>query len=321
MVLKLVCPTCCGVLQEVESLVKCESCSHEYRVIDGCVDFVGSSTNREEELQFYNQRYEKFESSFFPERLEYEIEEIWRDRLFPSCQDILKALADLDNKSTLCLGNGSSLKELYFAKRGANVCISDLSLSAILRTKRIASREIDCGSISFHAIDALHLPFADSSLDVVYGYAFVHHLADKVSFLEEAFRVLKGNGVCVFFDDSYSWLWHTLKMRFMRPLRNYSHKRSGISPQDYRASMAGGFKEQEIQAWGLEAGFSGEYFYIKHELLTYLWLRGMEKLLRLGPRNMIVRLVGSFLSNIDDVGGRFAQYRKNMVRIVWGFKK
>lgn len=321
MAVELVCPACHGILFLSSSTAKCTACLGEYRMEGGSIDFVGSSSDKGDERDFYERRYSENKDMLSQKVIEYETEGVWRDRLFPSGQDILNALSCVKGKTILCLGNGLSLKEFYFAKQGADLCISDLSFSAINNSKKIASSAFSSNKIKFHAIDALQLPFMDSSLDIVYGYAFVHHLPDKVLFLQEVSRVLKNDGVCVFYDDGYSCIWHSLKMSLLKGLMNYSHRKTGISPEDHKASISGGFTEEEIRDWGMAARFSSVYIFKKREFLTYFWLRGMEKIFRLDKKILLVRLVGTFLSIVDGAFAVLRFYRENMIRLVWGFRK
>ena len=45
-------------------------------------------------------------------------------------------------------------------------------------------------------VDALAIPFANESFDVVIGTHLVHHLASPVNFFKEASRILKPGGYC-----------------------------------------------------------------------------------------------------------------------------
>jgi len=165
------------------------------------------------------------------------------------------------------------------------------------------------------------LPFEDSSFDIIYGFAFVHHLSDKVSFLKEVYRVLKTGGKCIFFDDAFSPIWHLSKRSFLSPLMKYIHKRRGISPEDLRATLEGGFTKKQIEEWGMSVGFY-HYFFIRKEFLLYFWLRGMKKVFGSDNSNRVLYFVASLLSVIDSsVGSVSRLYQNNMIRLVWGYSK
>ena len=66
----------------------------------------------------------------------------------------------------------------------------------------------------FQKADALKLPFPDSSFDKVYSIAVLHHIPSKrlrKKFLEEAGRVLKGNGFLIL----TAWRFHQKKEIFL----------------------------------------------------------------------------------------------------------
>lgn len=322
MPIKLVCPRCQGTLYKKQSTRKCANCHKEFLSIDGCIDFAGEADGgNSKEKNFYEQVYNRVGSLNSEKRFGYKTEGIWFDRVFPSGKDILSRLSDLSDKDILCLGNGTSLKELYFAKKGASLWISDLSLGAVLQVKNSAPKAFQGFDVRYHAIDALHLPFEDSSLDVVYGFAFVHHLSNKVPFLKEAYRVLKPEGMCIFFDDAFSPIWQLSKTSLLKPLMQYIHKKRGISPEDLRATLEGGFTKRQVKEWGNGSGFQ-DYFFIKRELLLYLWLRCTKKVFGCDQSNGVVHFVASILLMLDRAMASISRlYQDNMIRLVWGYKK
>jgi len=52
-------------------------------------------------------------------------------------------------------------------------------------------------NVDFKVADYLHMPFDDSSVDVVWAFESVCHTAQKIDFYKEAFRVLKPKGKVV----------------------------------------------------------------------------------------------------------------------------
>jgi len=101
----------------------------------------------------------------------------------------------------------------------------------------------------------------------------------------------------------------------------YVHKKRGISPEDLRATLEGGFTREQIEKWGVAAGFLS-YFFIRREFLLYFWIRGMKKIFNLDQNNLIVHFVGSLLSLIDTTTASISRlYQNNMIRLVWGYEK
>ena len=261
MPIKLVCPICQGTLYKKQSTRKCANCHKEFLSIDGCIDFTGEADDENsKEKNFYGELYSREGRVNSEKRFAYKTEGIWFVSVFPSGKDILFRLSDLSNKEVLCLGNGTSMKEFLFSMKGAKLCISDLSIGAVLQVKNTLRKASQDFGVQFHAIDALHLPFEDSSVDVVYGFAFVHHLSDKITYLNEVYRVLKPKGICVFFDDAFCPIWQSSKKGILKPLMQYVHKKRGISPEDRHATWEGGFKREQIETWGTAAGFSRYFF-------------------------------------------------------------
>ena len=82
----------------------------------------------------------------------------------------------------------------------------------------------------FAGIDAENLPFADASVDIVYGYAFVHHLPDLDRFLAETARVLRPGGRAVFLDAAYAPLWDGSKRTWLHGAARDSPTRSTRFP-------------------------------------------------------------------------------------------
>lgn len=326
MAINPVCPKCKRAFHKKASRVICLFCQAEYGLVEGCIDFVEGEENRTKDKIYYDRIYNNLDSrkteKYLPRKnFDQIIREIWFDKTFPSGKDILSKLPNLRNKEILCLGNGASMKEIYFAINGGSLWISDLSIDAVLKAKNSLPLNLSRLKVQFHAIDATQLPFENESLDVVYGYAFVHHLPDKLPFLREIFRVLKRGGMCIFFDNAFSPIWQRLKTGLLKPLMQHIHKKRGISPEDLRATLEGGFTKDQVIDWGFESGFNS-YFFIKKELLLYFWLRGTKKVFNRDRDNRVVYLVGSMLSFFDSILESASRlYQDNMIRVVWGYRK
>jgi len=153
----LVCPKCRGGLIKQHIINKCTHCQEEYVEVDGCIDFVTGERKDQEDKKYYDDIYDKAGRPLSEEKFIDEIHKIWFDRTFPSGKDILFKLSNLHNKDILCLGNGTSLKEFYFAMKGSSLLVSDLSLKAILQVKNTIPIDFRRLDVRFHAIDALHL--------------------------------------------------------------------------------------------------------------------------------------------------------------------
>ena len=243
-------------------------------------------------------------------------------RQWQASQDLrqfLASLGDLEGKTVLLLGNGVSSRELYLLLLGARCVSSDLSLTAIHTAKKtfLASEfaEQFADRIEFHAVDALHLPFADASFDLVYGRAFVHHLQDLHTFFSEVGRVLKQGGQCRFLDDAYCPGWQFLKRTVLHPLQQYSHRRHGISPADLAATKKGGFTRSEVEQLARTHGFR-EVLFERYLFWEYFCTRGT---LKLGGQFLLPVLL-PLCRGADAVLARCGGFtRRHGVRLMWGF--
>ena len=136
------------------------------------------------------------------------------------------------------------------------------------------------------------------------------------------FRVLSPGGVCVFFDDAFSPIWHLSKQTILKPFMRYIHKRRGISPEDLRATMENGFKEREILEWGRAVGFDSDYFFVRREFLLYFFRRALKKVFCSDLNRPSVHFFASLLGSIDRILRKVSKlYQKNMIHVVWGYRK
>jgi len=98
----------------------------------------------------------------------------------------------------LDVGCGIGGSSLYLAaKYGAQV--DGVTLSPVQAARAtVRSREAGFGDRArFQVADALHLPFADDTFDLVWSLESGEHMPDKAAFLQECCRVLKPGGVFI----------------------------------------------------------------------------------------------------------------------------
>jgi ubiquinone/menaquinone biosynthesis C-methylase UbiE len=148
----------------------------------------------------------------------------------------------------------------------------------------------------------------------------VHHLSNITGFLNEVMRVLTPGGRCVFMDDAYSPIWHLVKSRLLGSLMRYSHRKSGISPEDLRFSMSGGFRESILGKLIKQSGAIP--WFQRSSFFQYLWSRGTGKLLSNNFRKTIyASKIANIVYSLDKICERKDLFRRNLIRLVWGLKK
>ena len=290
-----------------------------YVARDGVFDFVVDPSRRSE-----RDHYDAFYAGRKPIRISVETcRQIWNDRRVPEHRFLLQSLGPLEGKTILLLGNANSLKELFFLRCGARVVWTDLSLKSMqyMRTIFRMSEFYSNGyeDIDFYAVDALHTPFPDGFFDLVYGYAFVHHIQDLPGLFAELYRCLKPGGQCRFFDNAYSPAWQRSKTTFLRPLQMFAHRRSGISPEDRIASEKGGFREEVVATLMQEAGFHSLLFK-RLSFFQHLAVQGSEKVI--ANIGSLRTLLSCLFAPLDDFCSRHTTFmERHGVSLVWGFDK
>jgi len=108
-------------------------------------------------------------------------------------------------RSVLEIGCGAAVDLIRFARGGAVVTGVDIAPSAIALAR--ANFEQQGMSADLRIADGQHLPFADSSFDLVYAHGVVQYTASPQQLVDEARRVLKPGGTAIFqVYNRISWL-------------------------------------------------------------------------------------------------------------------
>jgi len=318
--MEIVCPNCNEPSTLTPDLAACRHCGRKFRDASRIFDFVNSS-DRTEERSFYDGAYVGARKENYIKQTVDSVLPKWDLPESPENRIVLKQLGDLAGKTVLLLGNGESVKELIFMKMDpAHLVYSDLSTHALINIYERFDLDQYQNQLTFAAIDAHAIPFSDETFDVIYGFAMVHHLPDLDRFFTSVMKALKPGGHTVFMDDAFAPLWHYSKQTWLKPLMQMSHKKTGISPEDYRFSMTGGFKEDDLAEKIRLAG--GEPWFIRTSFVTYLFYRGAEKLL---PRQLNRMLrnqkVSKAVSSFDKLLCKLPLLKGNQIRLIWGFTK
>ncbi len=293
-----------------------------YKQHSGIFDFVNSSGRLCKERNHYDSVYSNLPvDDLSPES----IKKIWKGKYTLGLPVLLDKMGNVKGKRILILGNGTSYREFYFVHLGAHVVYTDLSLQAVMyMKKRFEASSISAfsnGDIEFHAVDAMNLPFSNESFDIVYGFAFVHHIETLEVFLTEVNRCLKIGGMCRFYDDAYSPVWQFMKKGLLRPIQYIVHKKDGISPEDLRATNRGGYREENMIELKNNLGFK-DMLFVRHAFFSRICWRGMYKLFGYNKCTMVVAWpLVYLLKKLDMALSKTPWIKKNGIDLIWGFTK
>jgi SAM-dependent methyltransferase len=173
---------------------------------------------------------------------------------------------DVNGKRVLEVGAGTGRDSLALAKRGARVVTVDYSDQSLRLTHGVAGSQLDiaCG-------DALALPFADASFDIVFHQGLLEHFRAPLDLLRENHRVLKPGGHLLV-DVPQRWHYYTLM------------KHALMAVNRWFAGWETEFSARELSGLLRRAGFEvvGEY---GSNLFPPVWYRGARRVfLKAGMR-------------------------------------
>lgn len=115
-----------------------------------------------------------------------------------SWQETINNIVDVQNKRVIDIGCGGGIYTKELALMGAaNVIGLDFSKEILQAAKENCS---SFPNISFIHSDAHNIPFPDETFDIVISRAVIHHLQDIPTFLSEASRILKKDGMLILQD-------------------------------------------------------------------------------------------------------------------------
>ncbi|HDP99010.1 MAG TPA: class I SAM-dependent methyltransferase [bacterium] len=111
------------------------------------------------------------------------------DRIYKN----LASITPISAKKILEVGSGSSRDSLQLASAGAQVFVLDYSSKSLEISYQLAQnngQQINCIQA-----DALQMPVADETFDIVFHQGLLEHFRDPMPILQENYRVLKPNGL------------------------------------------------------------------------------------------------------------------------------
>lgn len=151
----------------------------------------------------------------------------WLTRLIP-----FREMADRD---VLEVGCGAGYDAYEFLRHGARYVGVDITPENIDRTRsHLQSKGLVATGL--RVADAMHLPYANQSFDVVFSNGVLHHVEDTAGSLREALRVLRPGGdlwITLYHRDSaFHWLTLYLYLWILR-----GRRRSYASFDEYLSTI------------------------------------------------------------------------------------
>jgi SAM-dependent methyltransferase len=170
---------------------------------------------------------------------------------------------DVKGMRVLEVGAGTGRDSLALAKRGAHVVTIDYSDQSLRIIRDVAGAELGivCG-------DALSLPFADDSFDIVFHQGLLEHFRQPLDLLRENRRVLRPGGHLLV-DVPQRWHYYTLM------------KHALMAVNRWFAGWETEFSARELAGLVREAGFEVEGGYGVN-LFPPVWYRAVRRVLLKG---------------------------------------
>jgi len=191
--LRLVCPRCLGRLEWSPEEIECTKCGRKYDIVDGIPIMVPADEH--EDVAKEQRIHKRKQAEYFDENEDTDFEisrprgtpRLYRWMLEEKFRRSMNGLKEAQCNSALTVCGGSGMDAEYLSERGLSVIASDISLGAARRALERASRF----DVRLEAVvaDVEQLPFADSSIDLVYVHDGLHHLSSPLTGLHEMTRV------------------------------------------------------------------------------------------------------------------------------------
>jgi SAM-dependent methyltransferase len=174
---------------------------------------------------------------------------------------LIELVAPAPGKRALDIATGGGHVALAMARHGAHVIASDLT-PPMLRAARQFIQEQGVPATYANA-DAQHLPFADSTFDIVTTRLAPHHFPDVAQYVAECARVVRPGGVFGLVD--HAGATDPAVARYVNAfegLRDPSH--------------AWEYSQGEWESLFLSAGFRTDYVEVVRTRLNFNWWTQMQ---------------------------------------------
>ncbi|MBU4312384.1 MAG: methyltransferase domain-containing protein [Candidatus Omnitrophica bacterium] len=251
--------------------IVCKDCRASYPIHDGIVDFLKNASdsvrrerkamddeeyitdgngNRyrltEETIQRFGSKFlslpEGDGSHFFKRGGSFQSIREASGRFYPT----FEGLGLTGREDVLEIGACFSYASLRFAKKGCRVVALDIS-----NYLKAANLLIDVAYFDRIFSDMHAMPFADSSFDIVFGSAVLHHSKDLKKAFGEIRRVLKPGGRIVLINESARGVFEKIPHGFAELEKKGFGDTSYTIPEWKKAASGVGFKKIKIELLSL----------------------------------------------------------------------
>jgi ubiquinone/menaquinone biosynthesis C-methylase UbiE len=148
------------------------------------------------------------------------------------------------NSVILELGGGDGRFGIYLLKQGfRRVIESDISYGSVKRAEEVA-RKNNINEGNFCVIDSENLPFKDSTLDIVFMVASLHHIPNPKKAVKEINKALKPGGSLIILKEPAAWQYYFF-FPFFKLVRKFVRKDKKI-PISLADDETFGFTKRKI---------------------------------------------------------------------------
>jgi ubiquinone/menaquinone biosynthesis C-methylase UbiE len=273
------CPRCRGkLLWEKE---KCSECGAPFRVEDGIFDFISSNAMDEQnraQIELHKVLVSKYKERYEPEYSKI-YSRYWNKQFLSHLPE--NSLSVLDNGC----GTGDLIRDIV--PYGGLLIGSDISKAMIRRARDLIGER---ANITWVVSPSESLPFADNVFEVLCFRGALHHMADEISSLKEAYRVLRNGGLLMLSEPNDDSI-------LLRVPRRIAKRRMARFGRDHKA-----FRSKKWLKTIREIGFSIQY--TKYFSFLSQPLCGMSDVLPLMRMLPFSKPIGKFLVCFDELCSR-----------------
>ena len=273
------CPKCGGKLLWEKK--KCSECGAPFRVEDGVFDFISYDAMEEQnraQIELHKLLVPEYKKRYEPEYSKI-YSRYWNKQFLSHLPENPPSV--LDNGC----GTGDLIRDILPYTR--LLIGSDISKAMIKHARDLIGER---GNITWVVNPSESLPFADNLFEVVCFRGALHHMADEISSLKEAYRVLRNGGLIILSEPNDD----SILLRVPRKIANRRIARFG---SDHKA-----FRSKKWLKTITEIGFSIQYTkYFSFLSQPFCGMSDVLPVMRILPFS---KTIAKFLVAFDEICSR-----------------